>query len=112
MARGDGTGPNGMGPMSGRGMGFCAGYVQPGFADGGFVGARGPGRGRGRGMGMGMGMGWRNGWAGRGAAAAVPQPMTAEAHMAMLRNQAAYLAEQLDAVKGRIEQLSPAKGQE
>jgi hypothetical protein len=30
MPRGDGTGPMGMGAMTGRGMGFCAGYVVPG----------------------------------------------------------------------------------
>ena len=49
MPFGDGTGPRGMGPMTGRGAGYCAGFGQPGFANpilgrGGF----GPGRGRGR----------------------------------------------------------------
>lgn len=34
MPLGDGTGPNGMGPRTGRGMGFCAGFNQPGFANG------------------------------------------------------------------------------
>lgn len=31
MPRGDGTGPMGMGPMTGRGAGYCAGYATPGF---------------------------------------------------------------------------------
>ncbi len=31
MPRGDGTGPMGLGPMTGRGMGYCAGYPVPGF---------------------------------------------------------------------------------
>jgi len=31
MPRGDGTGPMGLGPMTGRGAGFCAGYPVPGF---------------------------------------------------------------------------------
>lgn len=31
MPRGDRTGPDGMGPMTGRGMGFCAGFDTPGF---------------------------------------------------------------------------------
>ena len=44
MARGDGTGPMGMGPMTGRGMGYCAGVAAPGYAGCGF------GRGRGRGL--------------------------------------------------------------
>ena len=33
MPRGDGTGPAGMGPMTGRGAGYCAGYGHPGFAN-------------------------------------------------------------------------------
>jgi len=32
MPFGDGTGPMGMGPMTGRGAGYCAGFGQPGFA--------------------------------------------------------------------------------
>ncbi|MBT4482390.1 MAG: DUF5320 domain-containing protein, partial [Candidatus Latescibacteria bacterium] len=32
MARwGDGTGPAGLGPMTGRGAGYCAGYSVPGY---------------------------------------------------------------------------------
>ena len=47
MPRGDRTGPHSEGPMSGRAMGYCAGYDQPGYAAGtGDV--RGWGRGRGR----------------------------------------------------------------
>ena len=56
MPRGDGTGPWGAGPMTGRGVGHCAGYEQPGFANPGpgFAGVgRGPGGGRG-------GRGFRN----------------------------------------------------
>jgi hypothetical protein len=31
MPRGDGTGPAGMGPMTGRAAGFCAGFPVPGY---------------------------------------------------------------------------------
>lgn len=31
MPRGDGTGPAGMGAMTGRGAGFCVGFRVPGF---------------------------------------------------------------------------------
>ncbi|RLA83694.1 MAG: hypothetical protein DRG31_05855 [Deltaproteobacteria bacterium] len=31
MPWGDGTGPMGLGPMTGRGAGFCAGFPVPGF---------------------------------------------------------------------------------
>jgi hypothetical protein len=57
MPFGDGTGPRGMGPMTGRGAGYCAGFGRPGFANpiprrGWFgFGWRGWGRGRGRGLG-------------------------------------------------------------
>ena len=33
MPRGDGSGPAGLGPMTGRGAGYCAGYPVPGFAN-------------------------------------------------------------------------------
>ena len=53
MPGGDGTGPGGMGPMTGRGAGFCAGYGMPGYMNpmvggGGFWGMGGRGGGRGR----------------------------------------------------------------
>jgi hypothetical protein len=50
MPRGNGTGPAGLGPMTGRGMGYCAGFNVPGFANrpGGFI--RGCFGGRGRGL--------------------------------------------------------------
>lgn len=33
MPRGDGTGPTGMGPLTGRGLGTCAGNTVPGSAN-------------------------------------------------------------------------------
>lgn len=52
MPRGDRTGPAGMGPMTGRGAGFCAGYGTAGYMNNagtygggrGFGGRRGFGR--------------------------------------------------------------------
>jgi len=44
MPRGDGTGPAGMGPMTGRAAGYCAGYPMPGYMNpiaGRWYGARG-----------------------------------------------------------------------
>ena len=57
MPRGDRTGPMGMGPMTGRGLGYCAGYNAPGYMNA--VGGRGWGMGFGRGWGGG---GWGGGW--------------------------------------------------
>ena len=77
MPFGDRTGPMGQGPMTGRGMGFCAGFVRPGFASSvpvypqayahgpvtrvwpGWGYGYGFGRGFGRGFGPGFGRGWR-----------------------------------------------------
>ncbi len=51
MPRGNGTGPNGMGSMTGRGLGYCSGDKTPGFAKN-FGGGMGRGRGFGRGFRM------------------------------------------------------------
>ncbi len=51
MPFGDGTGPLGLGPMTGRGAGFCAGFGRPGFTN------PIPGRW------FGLGWGWRAPWA-------------------------------------------------
>jgi len=53
MPWGDRTGPLGLGPMTGRGLGYCAGFNTPGFV-------KGPGFGWGRGWGRGFG--WGRGW--------------------------------------------------
>jgi len=65
MPRGDRTGPLGLGPMTGRAMGYCAGYPTPGFMNPwpGMGYGRGPGFGRGFGMGRGIGFGRGRGWA-------------------------------------------------
>lgn len=122
MPAGDRTGPTGMGPMTGRGAGYCAGYEAPGYANpwhrmgmGWRRGGWGGGRGRGR--------GWRHGyyatgapfWAryGYGPAASVPPggyapygaAPTAEDEIAYLRGEAEWLRESLDAITSRIEEL-------
>jgi len=57
MPWGDGTGPWGLGPMTGRAMGYCAGYPVPGYMNPGFGFGRGFRRFWGRGFGRGFG--WR-----------------------------------------------------
>ena len=63
MPGGDGTGPGGMGPMTGRGAGYCAGYPVPGFMNP-YGGRFGMGYGRGMGYGYGLGMGYGRGMGG------------------------------------------------
>lgn len=91
MPRGDRTGPAGAGPMTGRGMGICAGFNQPGFATGG---------GCGRGMGRGMGFGFRNRFfAGRGNASQAPQPISKEDQLAALKAQQSQIQQQIDSLE-------------
>ncbi len=126
MPGGDRRGPLGMGPMTGRAAGFCAGYSAPGYMNPAF----GPGFGRGRGRGgmFGGGRGWRNwyyatgltGW--QRAMAGMPPhgytppaaaPAQAPPNWAMSKNQeldelkgqAEYLEDALDGVKKRISEL-------
>ena len=58
MPRGDRTGPEGGGPRTGRGLGYCAGYDTPGYTKGVPRGGGGYGRGRGFGRGFGRGRRW------------------------------------------------------
>ena len=106
MPRGDGTGPRGQGPMTGRAAGFCAGYETPGFANPQF--GRGGGMGYGRGFGGG-GRGWRHGfnatgltgWQRFGGAAAAPVPEPRTERLALQR-QAEALQSELDGIKKRL----------
>ena len=122
MPGGDRTGPAGFGPMSGRALGYCAGYEIPGFSNPGF--GRGYGFGRGRGGG---GRGWRNqfyatgltGWqraAGVGAAVApygvaVPTAQTDGQNVDAMKAQAQYIESTLDGIRRRIDELE-AKSKE
>lgn len=115
MPGGDRTGPLGMGPMTGRAAGFCAGYPFAGFANP--VPGFGPG---GRWGGRG-GRGWRNrfyatgmtGWQ-RNAVAQdpfFPAAAAQELPLETLRAQAAHFESALTDIRKRIEELE-TKGKE
>jgi hypothetical protein len=112
MPAGDRTGPLGMGPMTGRGAGYCAGFSAPGYASAG--GGRGWGLGRAMGRGGGRGRGWRHqyyatgqpGWVRYGYVPAwVPQPAGQASEVELLKNQAEWLKGQLDAINQRLEEI-------
>ena len=130
MPGGDRTGPAGMGPMTGRAAGYCAGYSVPGYMNpvfgGGFRGRGGGGFGYGRGRGGGRG--WRNwyyatgmpGWQraaygypayGGGPYPYVPEP-TAEDEQQMLKEEAEALKQELESIQDRISTLEKARDQE
>ena len=107
MPGGDRTGPNGMGPRTGRGAGFCNGFDRPGYMNGGagtgFCYGRGMGRGFGRGMGYGRG--FAHGYAPYGAYAAPYVPYSKDMEKDYLENEINILKEQLKASESRLADL-------
>ena len=131
MPRGDRTGPEGFGPMTGRAAGYCAGYPAPGFANPwpGRAGAGGGGAwGRG-GFGGGGGRGRRHrhwyyatgqpGWMRWGAPAYAAEPLayppvvppTAQQQAEYLETQAEWLKDQVGAIERQIAELKTAGAQ-
>ncbi len=118
MPGGDRTGPGGMGSMTGRAAGYCAGSSMPGFTN--------PADGRGLGFGRGLRRGFRGGrGAGYGVApygapygyGALPIPYetmtrvpygvapTSQQELDALKGQAEYFEDALGGIRKRIEEL-------
>lgn len=137
MPWGDRTGPLGMGPMTGRGAGYCGGYAGPGFQNltpgRGFWGW-GRSRGRGRFFGRGGGGfgrrfraggfgGWQSapwGWPPVGASGPYAMPFdvpfaptpSRSQELDALKNQARYFEEALDEIRERIGDLEKTETEE
>jgi len=119
MPGGDRTGPLGMGPMTGRAMGYCAGYGMPGYMNPGFgrgFGYFGAGRGgipwgggRGRVFGAGRGFWWRTGaYAYPPFAAYSPRWNAAyepEQEKEMLKEELGLLEEEMSSLRKRLDDL-------
>ncbi len=89
MPRGDGTGPAGQGSMTGRGMGYCAGFNAPGFMNLGF----------GRGFGRGRGFGWR-------ARAVQPMPVQqVQPTVITEKQEKQFLEQELSALKEEMKEI-------
>ena len=105
MPGGDGTGPAGLGSRSGRAVGFCAGYPNPGYVNAGF------GRGFGRGQGIGRGRRYyQRYWMHptpffRGVNPEVNQ----EEEKSYLKNMIKELEEEIKSLQNRIQELSKEK---
>ena len=115
MPGGDGTGPGGMGPMTGRAAGICAGYGAPGYVN--RIGGRCD-----WGRGFGGGRGWRNWfhatglprWARGGGISSVLPTVAPEQELNGLKEQAKYLGNALEDISkriGELESLRSAKEQ-
>ena len=118
MPGGDRTGPAGLGPRTGRGLGFCSGYDTPGFIKGPGMGM---GRGWGGGLGYGRGLAWRRG-RGRGAwnygygpvagVAPVYNPfvpvaqITPENQLTILKQEKEFLETEIKGITKSIEEIS------
>jgi len=96
MPRRDGSGPAGIGPMTGRGLGKCLAYGIPLVA--GAVAAFSRGGGFGFGRGLGRGNGWRN----MAGTVALSAP---DDELSVLKNQAEILESNLKGIKERISEL-------
>jgi len=112
MPGGDRTGPSGLGSMTGRGLGYCAGYDMPGYTRGPGMGrawGRGRGMGYGRGIGYGRGMGYGRGY-GIPIYTQYAQPImpitSPENQLTMLKQQKDYLASEMNSIKGAIDEIS------
>lgn len=118
MPRGDRRGPAGLGPMNGRGAGYCAGFSVPGFLDSVFGRFRGWGPGYGAwgcGRGRGRGLGWRRASFFSPVESVEPISPYAgvgydpSAEAAALAREADYLKKQLGAIESRLAQLEKEK---
>jgi hypothetical protein len=101
----DKTGPEGMGPLTGRQMGLCVGDDRLASSNLGRGYGRGYGRGFGRGFGYGRGLGRGFGY-GRGyyfdeTAPNVKEKTVIENEIRLLKDQVSSLEEQLKKVEGK-----------
>lgn len=105
MPRGDRTGPMGMGPMTGRGLGFCTGFTAPGYANR-----------FGCGFGFGRGRGFRRMFNAAGlprrarfGAPNLDEPcFTSEAdEKELLKRQAKFFESRLGKINKRLDELEP-----
>ncbi len=115
MPRGDGTGPMGLGPMTGRAAGYCAGYPVPGFMNP-YGGRLGLGFRYGRGFGRGF---RRAFWSAYHYPMTPPPiaygggfyqpPVEPKQEREMLAEQAKALKEQLESINKRITELEKSE---
>ena len=98
MPRGDGTGPAGQGPMTGRRMGYCAGFSVPGFMNFGF------------GRGFGRGSAWREGIMPIQQQLVPvqqiqPQVITEQQEKEMLEQELELIKQEMDEIQKRLKEL-------
>ena len=110
MPFGDRTGPLGRGPVTGRGLGYCAGFNEPGFVKPG-----GWGRGWGRGWRCGF-WGWGRGWGWKRFFRFFPffgtSFLTPEETKKVLKEEAEFLKKRLEAVEKKLSEMEEVKNKQ
>lgn len=101
MPRGNRSGPEGWGPRTGRGLGYCSGFGAPGYVNpapprGGGGWSHGP---------WGCGRGYAPGPYAAPAAYAYPPPYSREQERDTLQGEIEGLERRLEAVRQRLEEL-------
>jgi len=122
MPAGDGTGPMGQGPMTGRAAGYCAGYGVPGYMNP--IPGRGFGYGFGRGWGRGRGRGWGRGFGGMGQMGYGPDygvaypgplaygnPVSPQQEAEALKTQAEQVEATLAGIRKRLDEIEAQQTQ-
>jgi len=116
MPSGDRTGPEGFGPRTGRGFGYCNGYDTPGYTKGMPRGGRGYARGAGRGLGRGFGLGRRRGFYPYPAEQYMPNgihpTMNKEDEKNYLKEIIETLENELRTIKDRLQELEKKNDKE
>ncbi|HUW43763.1 MAG TPA: DUF5320 domain-containing protein [Bacillota bacterium] len=84
MPKGNGIGPTGQGPMTGRGRGYCTGFNIPGFANSGF----------GRGFGL-----------GRRIMPIQPQVITEQQEKEILEQELELIKQEMNEIQKRLKEL-------
>ncbi len=98
MPRGDGTGPLGEGPLTGRRMGYCAGFSVPGFMNPGF------------GRGFGRGFRYRARFAQRIPVRwSQPQALTKAEEKQLLQEELKALKQEMREIEARLKEIEKKK---
>ena len=98
MPAGDRTGPWGLGPRTGRALGYCSGFGAPGYM------FPGPGLGLGRGFGLGRGRGFW--WPGMAGFWGYPHyPMAPHGYQPGVEEESSWLADQAKRLEQQLAQI-------
>jgi hypothetical protein len=101
MPRGNGNGPEGFGPRTGKGAGFCNGFDHPGFVNSGMGGRR-----AGFGYRRNFQSGFMPAWRSRGCDTFVPNEPTTVQKKEFLENEINLMKKHLNELEKQFETMT------